>query len=168
LIDFHEHAGKGRGGTSLRSSLIREHEGEPMASESETASPGSGPHESLISTLLGRLFRETEILLLQELALVRAETAESLAQFVGGALVLLIGFAFAFAGLLAILAGCIALLAYLLPLWIASAGVGVLVLVGGAAFAVYGRRVLTKATLVPQRALQSWQDTAEWARREFS
>jgi hypothetical protein len=138
-----------------------------METESEPGST-SAAQESKLSILLARLFRESEILLLQELALIRAETGESVALFVGGALVFLAGIALAFAGLLAILAGCIALLAFILPLWIACTAVGVLVLAGGAATVTYGRHLLGRATVLPQRALRSWQDTAEWAREELS
>jgi hypothetical protein len=122
----------------------------------------------MFSMLLTRLFHESETLVLQELALVRAETAESVAEFVSGALVLLVGIAVAFVGVLAMAATCIALLAYILPIWIASAVVGILVLAGGAAIAVHGRRLLAKATLIPHRAVQSWHDTARWTREELA
>jgi hypothetical protein len=139
-----------------------------MQPDPENAPPTPLQHESMLVTLLTRLFRESETLLSQELALVRAEITENIGRLIGGALALLIGLIIVFAGILALLASVIVLLALFIPLWIACALVGAMVLVAGVAITLYGRRLVAAATLVPQRTLESWRQTARWAEEELS
>lgn len=133
----------------------------------QDAASGASPNASL-AALLSALFHDAETLLLQQLALARAELGENIGQFVGGGLVLLTGLAVALTGGLALVAALVLLLGYVMPLWAASALVGALLAAAGAAAILYGRRLMARATLVPRNALYSMRETGEWLREELT
>ncbi len=131
------------------------------------AASGASPNANLAS-LLSALLRDAETLLLQQLALARAELGENIGQFVGGAVVLLAGLGVAIIGGLTLAAALVLLLGYVMPLCAASALVGAVLTAGGAGAILYGRRLMARATLVPHEALRSLHETGEWLREELS
>ncbi len=133
----------------------------------QDAANGAPPSANL-AALLSALFHDAEDLLLQQLALARAELGENIGQFVGGAVVLLAGLGVALVGGLALAAALVLLLAYLMPLWAAAALVGAALAAGGAGAVLYGRRLMARATLVPHGALRSMRETGEWLREELT
>jgi hypothetical protein len=126
------------------------------------------PPEPGLTQLLKQLFGEAETLLLQELALIRAEMGENAGKLVGGILVLLTGVAVASIGGLALVAALILLLGLAMPLWLAAAVVGIAVVVIGIGLALYGKRLVARASLVPRRSWQSLRETSEWLREELT
>jgi hypothetical protein len=138
-----------------------------MADEAGPSSP-SFPPEPGLTQLLKQLFGEAETLLLQELALVRAEMGENAGKLIGGVFVLLAGVAVTSIGGLALVAALILLLGLVMPLWLAAAVVGIAVAAIGAALMLYGRRVVARASLMPRRSWQSLRETSEWLREELT
>ncbi len=126
------------------------------------------PHEPGLAALLARLFREFETLLLQQLALVRAEIGENAARLIGGVLVLLAGAAVSMVGGLALVGAVILLLGRVLPLWAAAAVVGVAIGALGVGLILYGRRLVARASLVPRQSWQVMRETGDWLREELT
>ena len=116
------------------------------------------PQDATLATLLGQLFRDAETLLLQELALFRAELGANAGRLATGALVIAAGIAVALIGGLAL----VALLGAIMPLWLAAALVGVVFCGSGGALILYGRRVIARASLVPRETWRSLRETGEW------
>lgn len=130
-------------------------------------SNSSSSHEPGLARLVKQLFVDAETLLLQELALFRAELGENAGKLVGGLLVLLAGVALALIGGLALVAALILLLGRLMPLWLASGIVGIATAAAGGALMLYGRRLMVRASLVPRQSWQSLRETGEWLREEL-
>lgn len=126
------------------------------------------PHEPGLAALLTKLFRDAETLLLQQLALFRAELGENAGRLIGGLLVLLAGAAVALIGGLALVAALILLLGRIMPLWAASALVGAVIVAAGVALILYGRRLVARASLVPRQSLQVLRETGDWLREELT
>ena len=120
------------------------------------------PQDATLAALLGQLFRDAETLLLQELALFRAELGENAGRMASGALVIAGGVAVALIGGLAVVAALIVLLGGVMPFWLASALVGAVFCGGGAALILYGRRLIARATLLPRQTWHSLRETGEW------
>jgi len=131
-------------------------------------SGASFPREPGFTLLLKQLFGEAETLLLQELALFRAEMGESAGKLVSGVLVLLSGVAVASIGGLALVAALVLLLGLVMPLWLAAALVGIAVVAIGGTLVLYGRRLVARASLVPRQSWQSLRETGEWLREELT
>jgi hypothetical protein len=132
--------------------------------ENDTASS----REPGLAGLLTRLFRESETLLLQQLALVRAEIGENAGRLAGGVAVLLAGIIVCLMGGLALIAAVILLLSQVMALWAAAAVVGGVVTALGAGLVLYGRRLLARASLVPRQSWQVMRETGDWLRDELT
>src|SRR5262249_42419634 len=118
-INFHRAAGwRGLAPWLPRRDIVRHGKETLMASEDRGE---SRPQDATLATVLGQLFRDAETLLLQELALFRAELGANAARLATGALVIAAGIAVALIGGLALVAALIALLGTVMPLWLASA-----------------------------------------------
>ncbi len=128
----------------------------------------ASPHEPGLAALLARLFRDSETLLLQQLALVRAEIGENAGRLAGGMAVLLAGIAVCLMGGLALVAALILLLGQVMPLWAAAAAVGLAVAALGAALVLYARRQLARASLVPRQSWQVMRETGDWLKDELT
>jgi CHASE2 domain-containing sensor protein len=87
--------------------------------------------------------------------LVRSEIEEKVSKVRKDAIALSIGGAVAYAGLLAISAGVILVLANWIPAWIAALIVGAVLVVGGAALLFAGKVGLQHLDPVPRKAVQS-------------
>ena len=127
--------------------------------------PSQGPK---LAELVGRLFADLETLLVQELALLRVETGETLGTMLGSGLLLLGGFAVACVGGGAMIAALIMLLGMVLPMWMAAALVGALAIASGVGLALVARRRLMRATFLPERTLRSLRAAGAWARDELT
>ncbi|HXZ01176.1 MAG TPA: phage holin family protein [Stellaceae bacterium] len=128
----------------------------------------ASPREPGLAALLARLFQESETLLLQQLALLRAEMGENAGRLIGGVTVLLAGAAVLLIGGCALVAAAILLLGRLLPFWAAAAVVGLAVAALGAALMLYGRRLVARASLVPRQSWQVMRETGDWLREELT
>jgi Putative Actinobacterial Holin-X, holin superfamily III len=128
---------------------------------------GEKGQEATLAALLGQLFRDAETLLLQELALFRAELGANAARLATGALVIGSGIAVALIGGLAMVAALVALLGAIMPIWLASALVGLIFCGSGGALILYGRRLIARASLVPRETWRSLRETGEWLGEEL-
>jgi hypothetical protein len=128
---------------------------------------GEKGQEATLAALLGQLFRDAETLLLQELALFRAELGANAARLATGALVITSGIAVALIGGLAMVAALVALLGAIMPIWLASALVGLIFCGSGGALILYGRRLIARASLVPRETWRSLRETGEWLGEEL-
>ena len=137
-------------------------------SDDNPAEAERSPHEPGLAQLLARLFRDAETLLLQELALIRAEMGESAGNLIGGALLALVGVAISLIGGLAIVAAIIILLGEVLPLWISAGLIGIAAVAAGAVLILWGRRRLARATLVPRHSWQALRETGDWLKEELT
>ena len=140
-----------------------------MEPQIDPAAPeGEKPRESLFVDLLSQLFHDAENLLLQEFALLRAELAENAGRFAGGVLVILAGLLVMLVGAIGIIAAATLLLGYLMPMWLACAVNGAVVVAIGVLIGLYGRRLIARATLMPERTVQSLRETGAWIREELT
>lgn len=140
-----------------------------MEPQIDPAAPNNDQRrESLLASLLSQLFREAEVLLLQEVALFRAEMAENAGHLAWGALIVLAGLLTVLIGAIAIMAAATLSLGYVMPMWLACALVGILVIAAGVLLGLYGRRLMAHGALKPQRTLESLRETGEWLREELT
>jgi hypothetical protein len=140
-----------------------------MEARIDPAAPeGEKRRESLFVELLSELFREAETLLLQEFALFRAELGENAGRFAGGVLVMLAALLVVLIGAIGLLAAATLLLGQLMPIWLACALMGIMVIAGGVLLGLYGRRLIARAALMPERTLQSLRETGAWIREELT
>ena len=126
-----------------------------------------GPQDASLATLLGQLFRDAEALLLQELALFRAELGANAGRLATGSLIIASGIAVALIGGLAMVGALVALLAAIMPVWLAAALVGAVFLGSGGALVLYGRRLIARASFVPRETWRSLRETGEWLGEEL-
>lgn len=126
-----------------------------------------GPGDATLATLLGQLFRDAETLLLQELALFRAELGANAGRLAAGVLVIGAGIAVALIGGLAMVGALVALLAAVMPVWLAAALVGLVFCGSGGALVLYGRRLIARASFVPRETWRSLRETGEWLGEEL-
>lgn len=113
-----------------------------------------------LGEILGNVATDISDLVRGEVRLARAELDQKLDQVIMAAIWLIGGALVAFAGLVVILQGVAALLALVLPTWVASLIVGILIVGIGALFARSGLAMLSLKTLVPNRLTSSLQKDA--------
>lgn len=130
---------------------------------SSASTPGAAGERSFRALFLGALGNVQEILR-SEIRLAKVEVQEDLAQFSRAAAVLAVGLVLGLAALGLLLLAAVYALALVLPAWagalLVAAAVGVL----GGALALVGLGRLRRASLKPDKALQSLKETVEWAR----
>jgi uncharacterized membrane protein YqjE len=120
----------------------------------------SGDSASL-GDIVGGLARDIQDLVRGEIALGRAELEQKLDRVIMAAIWLLGGALLAFAGLVVLLQGVAAILALMMPVWLALLIVGVIVIGLGAAFAKSGIAMLSLKTLTPDRTAANLQKDAQ-------
>ena len=113
-----------------------------------------------LGALLGNVATDIQDLVRGEVRLARAELDQKLDRVIMAAIWLLGGALVAFAGLVVVLEGGAAALALVVPQWLASAIVGLVIVVVGALFARSGLAMLSLKTLTPDRTLSSLQKDA--------
>jgi len=133
-----------------------------------SAQASAEDRQASLATFLSRLFSDAETLLLQELALFRAELGENAGRLLGGALLALAGVLVVLIGILGLVAAVTILLSGIIPLWLACALVGLAVGAVGALLLLYARRLMQSVSFVPERTLQSLRETRDWADAELT
>ncbi len=116
--------------------------------------------------LFSQLAGDTSLLVQQEVALAKKEFQASLAQAVGGVIVLAVGGVLATVGLIAILTSVILALALVMPHWAAALLVGAIFVILGIVFALVGVNRLRKLKLIPERTAQTLKDDAAMIREK--
>lgn len=120
-----------------------------------------------LGELFGDLAEQLSRLIRQEADLARTEVTANLTRVARDASMLGIGGGIAHAGMLAIVAAVIALLARLgLDVWVAAGVVGVVLIGIGLVLIDRGRSQLASTSVVPTRTVESLQEDVEWARNQ--
>lgn len=121
---------------------------------------------------LGRLFSDLSNdftnLVREELRLARVETMEKVSTATRSIVSMAAGGFIAYAGLLALLFMVILLLAEIMPMWLASAIVGIVAIVIGAIMIMGGRSALSNMTIVPEKTVETIKDDAEWVKEQVT
>jgi uncharacterized membrane protein YqjE len=133
-----------------------------------SAQTSAEDRQASLATFLSRLFSDAESLLLQELALFRAELGENAGRLLSGALLALAGVLVVLIGMLGLVAALTIMLSGIIPLWLACALVGLAVGAVGALLLLYARRLMQSASFVPARTLQSLRETRDWMHAELT
>jgi hypothetical protein len=120
----------------------------------------SGDSASL-GDLVGGLAHDIQDLVRGEIALGRAELEQKLDRVIMAGIWLVGGALLAFAGLVVLLQGVAAILALMMPVWLALLLVGVIVVGIGAALAKSGIAMLSLKTLTPDRTAANLQKDAQ-------
>jgi hypothetical protein len=124
--------------------------------------------EQSLGELFSKLSADTGLLVRQEVELAKAEMAEKARAGAKQAGLAAFGGALAYVGLFAIVAAIIALLAQVLPLWLAALIVGVVVVAAGALLARNAAGNLAKIDLAPAMTVRSLKENKEWLQTKLS
>jgi uncharacterized membrane protein YqjE len=122
--------------------------------------------ERSLGELFADLSRETSNLVRQEVTLAKVELSTKASKVGKDVAFIGLGAAIAYAGLLAILAAVIILLAYFLPNWLAALIVGVVVAAIGGVLVQKGLDALKQESLAPQETIQTMKENAQWAKEQ--
>jgi hypothetical protein len=119
---------------------------------------------------LGELFadlsRETTTLVRQEIQLAKTEMTQKASRLGKDIGFLVVGGAVIYAGVLAILAAVIMLLAMVIPAWLSALVVGGIVAGIGYGMVQKGREALTHEDLAPRQTVEEIKESAEWAKEQ--
>jgi len=128
-----------------------------------------GKAERSLGELFSELARETSELVRQEVTLAKKELGQKVSHIGKDIGFLAAGGAVAYAGLLAIVAAIIALLAESGMAWWASALiVGLVVLAIGGFLVWNGLNALKREELAPRETIQTLQEDKEWAKEQMT
>lgn len=120
-----------------------------------------------LGELFSELSREVTTLVSQEATLARTEITQQASRVGKDVGMLAAGGAVAYAGLLAILAAVIVLLAEAgLPWWASTLLVGVVVAGGGGFLVQKGMQALKQEDLTPRETVETLKEDAQWAKRQ--
>jgi len=124
--------------------------------------------ERSLGELFSDLVRDMGTLVSQELALARTEMTEKASQVGKDIAFLAVGGMVAYAGLLAIIAAVIALLAANgVPLWLSALIVGLVVAGIGYVLVQRGLTALKSQELAPRQTIESLKEDTQWAKEQI-
>lgn len=118
--------------------------------------------EQPLGELIGGLYRDASALVSLEIELAKAEMGQKASRVGKNVGFLAAGGAVAYAGLLAIIAGIIGVLALLIPLWLSALVVGIVVAAAGGLLVRSGLKTLQQEQLAPQRTIDTLKEDAQW------
>jgi uncharacterized membrane protein YqjE len=124
--------------------------------------------ERSLGDLFGDLARDMGTLVSQAMTLARTELTEKAAQVGKDLAVLAMGGLVAYAGLLAIIAAVIVLIADSgVPLWASALIVGAVVAIVGALLVQRAIAALRRQDLAPRQTIQSLKEDTQWAKEQI-
>ena len=123
-----------------------------------------GRDDRSLGELFAELAQETSTLVRQEVTLAKTEISQKASRAGRHVGVLAAGGAVAYAGLLAILAGVIILLNYVMPLWLSALLVGLVVAGVGYLLVRKALDALKREDFTPQQTMESLKEDKEWTR----
>ena len=124
---------------------------------------GRGDDRSL-GELFSELSQETTTLIRQEVNLAKTEMSQKASRVGKDVGFMAAGGAVAYAGLLAIIAGVIALLGLVIPLWLSAFLVGLVVAAIGYFLVRRGLDALKQEDLAPRETIETLKEDKEWAK----
>jgi Flp pilus assembly protein TadB len=123
-----------------------------------------GRDDRSIGELFTELTQETSTLVRQEIQLAKAEMSQKASRVGKDIGFLAAGGAVAYTGFLAILAGIIALLGLVIPVWVSALLVGIVVAVIGYFLVRKGLDALKQEDPAPQETMESLKEDRQWMR----
>jgi hypothetical protein len=124
--------------------------------------------ERSIGELFSELAGETSTLIRQEMALAQAEMTQKATKAGKNVGYLAVGGAIGYAGLLAIIAGVIMGLSYLMPAWIAALLVGIVIAISSYVMISSGLAALKKMDVKPTETVESIKEDAQWLKNQVT
>jgi len=119
-----------------------------------------------LGELFSELAQETSTLVRQEVNLAKTEMGDKASRAGRHVGVLAAGGALAYAGLLAILAGVIALLNDVMPLWASALLVGIVVAIVGYLLIRKGLDALKRDDFAPRETIETLKEDQQWAKEQ--
>jgi uncharacterized membrane protein YqjE len=127
----------------------------------ESTEPSLGSLLTELTDDMGRLVR-------QEIELARVETTQKISRATRSIVLMVVGGLIAYAGFITLLITAAIALGALMPYWLSSLLVGVVVLLVGAILLGSGRSSLSNMTVVPKNTVESIKEDARWAKEQVS
>lgn len=124
--------------------------------------------EPSLGQLLNELTGDMSTLVRQELELAKAETMQKVSQATRSIMMMVAGGLLAYAGLIAIVIAAAIALGSLMPYWLSSLIVGLVVVAIGAVLIMSGRSSLTNLSMVPENTVETLKQDARWAKEQMS
>jgi hypothetical protein len=120
-----------------------------------------------LGDLFGDLSRQLSSLVRQEVQLAKVEMTQKVSGVGKDVGMMAAGGFVAYAGLLAILAGIIVLVANWIPLWLSALIVGLIVVAAGYFLLQSGMKSMKERDMAPKQTIRSIQETTEWAKGQL-
>ena len=127
-----------------------------------------GRDDRSLGELFSELSQETTTLIRQEVNLAKTEMSQKASRVGKDVGFMAAGGAVAYAGLLAIIAGVIALVGLVIPLWLSALLVGVVVAAIGYFLVKRGLDALKQEDLAPRETIETLKEDREWAKDQTS
>jgi Flp pilus assembly protein TadB len=122
--------------------------------------------ERSVGELLSDLTRELSTLFRQEVTLAKTEMTQKASKAGKDVAFLAVGGAVAYAGFLAILAGVVLVLGFVLPWWLSALIVGVVVAAIGYFLIHKGQTALKQIDLTPQETAETLKENKQWLKEQ--
>jgi hypothetical protein len=122
--------------------------------------------EPTLGECFSNLTRQASELIHEEVELAKTEITRGASRMGKGAVMLAGAAAVGYAGLLALVATCIILLALVVKLWIAALIITALVLAVAGFLAMTGLKQVKAAQLAPKQTMQTIQEDVRWAKAQ--
>lgn len=120
-----------------------------------------------LGELFSELSRQTSTLIRQEVALAKAEMTQKGKEAGKDIGMMAAGGALAYAGLLALIATLIIVLANVMPWWLSALIVGIVVVGIGGLLIQRGMSALKQSGLAPEQTIETLKEDTEWAKRQL-
>jgi protein-S-isoprenylcysteine O-methyltransferase Ste14 len=120
-----------------------------------------------LGELFSELSRQSSTLIRQEVALAKAEMKQKGTEAGKDIGMMAAGGALAYAGLLALIAAVIIILANVIPWWLSALIVGLVVVGIGGLLIQRGMSALKASGVAPEQTIESLKEDKEWAKRQL-
>lgn len=137
----------------------------PQTSTPPTRGTNPPPERSL-GELFSELAEDMTTLVRKEVQLARTETMEKISTATRSIVMMVVGGLLAYAGLVALVIAAAIALGALMPYWLSSLIVGLVVIAVGAGILMAGRSSLTSMNPVPEKTIETLKEDANWAKEQ--
>jgi uncharacterized membrane protein YqjE len=120
-----------------------------------------------LGELFSELSRQTSTLIRQEVALAKVEMKQKGAEVGKDVGMMAAGGALAYAGLLALIATVIIILAEFIPWWLSALIVSLVVLGVGGMLIQRGMSALKQTSIAPEQTIETLKEDKEWAKKQL-
>ena len=120
-----------------------------------------------LGELFSELSRQTSTLIRQEVALAKVEMKQKGTEVGKDVVMMAAGGALAYAGLLALIATVIIILAEFIPWWLSALIVSLVVLGVGGMLVQRGMSALKQTSMAPEQTIETLKEDKEWAKKQL-